>query len=644
MNVPARSGKPTKHEFVPHIPLILLVVVGIVVGILWGNDYGQSIDEYSNYAHADEIKGFYTSWYDKDASGSFGPHQNRRYYGAAYLIAANFVTEAIAPLVPAWGEYDLWHMLNFFVYIGGVVFLYLIALRMMRPWAAFTAALFYSTQPVFFGHGFINPKDAIFMDAFIAAVATGIIMVDALRTDGKVLALARGDWTGASARARSGLMALGIGCVVLALVWVISAKVLVPGGVSVLYHSDPSSFAGKLFARFAGRGEVVPVDAYVAKAVTLFNRGFAALTILFLLVLLLLSMRVFPGAARQWWRQNKRALLAGVFLGLCISVRILGPAAGGVILLYYLLRAEWRSWPVLVTYLAAAAVAMYATWPYLWAHPLRRLFESLSLMSAFPWKGRVLFNGQQYFADALPHTYLPTLLSVQITIPVLILFLLGVGLLVIRIWKKDAEWPRLVIVAGWFFIPFTLAVILQPNMYDNFRHFLFILPPIFLIAGLGVDFLYEQIKPKAVWAVIALLVVLPGMLTIAQLHPYEYVYYNRLVGGTEGAYQRFEMDYWLTSYRAAAEYLNENAPPDSKVVVWNYDRMLETYIRPDIQLASHHVVDEQGCGYDYAVVSSRSFKDIYLYPDAPVIYTIGDGAAAFTVIKQLPPCSTGETE
>ena len=36
------------------------------------------------------------------------------------------------------------------------------------------------------------------------------------------------------------------------------------------------------------------------------------------------------------------------------------------------------------------------------------------------------------------------------------------------------------------------------------------------------------------------------------LHPYEYVYFNQLIGGTLGAEERFETDYWATSYREAA--------------------------------------------------------------------------------------------
>ena len=35
-----------------------------------------------------------------------------------------------------------------------------------------------------------------------------------------------------------------------------------------------------------------------------------------------------------------------------------------------------------------------------------------------------------------------------------------------------------------------------------------------------------------------------------QLHPYEYIYYNRLIGGVTGADDRgYETDYWVTGYR-----------------------------------------------------------------------------------------------
>ena len=46
------------------------------------------------------------------------------------------------------------------------------------------------------------------------------------------------------------------------------------------------------------------------------------------------------------------------------------------------------------------------------------------------------------------------------------------------------------------------------------------------------------------------------------LHPYEYTYFNRLVaGGMEQANQRFEMEYWGTSFLEAADWLNEYYRP-----------------------------------------------------------------------------------
>jgi hypothetical protein len=55
--------------------------------------------------------------------------------------------------------------------------------------------------------------------------------------------------------------------------------------------------------------------------------------------------------------------------------------------------------------------------------------------------------------------------------------------------------------------------------------------------------------------------VAPGVLGILTLHPYEYTYFNSLVGGTDGASRRYETDYWCTSYREAMELIGATAPP-----------------------------------------------------------------------------------
>ena len=49
---------------------------------------------------------------------------------------------------------------------------------------------------------------------------------------------------------------------------------------------------------------------------------------------------------------------------------------------------------------------------------------------------------------------------------------------------------------------------------------------------------------------------------MANLHPYEYVYFNELVGGFKGAYGRFETDYWAASLKEAVEWLKDNELKD----------------------------------------------------------------------------------
>ena len=38
-------------------------------------------------------------------------------------------------------------------------------------------------------------------------------------------------------------------------------------------------------------------------------------------------------------------------------------------------------------------------------------------------------------------------------------------------------------------------------------------------------------------------------------HPHEYVYFNPLVGGLDGAFGNYETDYWGNSIRMASEWL-----------------------------------------------------------------------------------------
>ena len=93
----------------------------------------------------------------------------------------------------------------------------------------------------------------------------------------------------------------------------------------------------------------------------------------------------------------------------------------------------------------------------------------------------VLFADQVYRAYDLPRRYLPFYLLFTLTEFVWPLFFLGIAA---GLRKFRADWRRLAqagLILAWFVIPVGYVLLRRPPMYDGMRHFLFILPPPFVI-------------------------------------------------------------------------------------------------------------------------------------------------------------------
>ena len=137
----------------------------------------------------------------------------------------------------------------------------------------------------------------------------------------------------------------------------------------------------------------------------------------------------------------------------------------------------------------------------------------------------------------------------------------------------------------------------------------------------------------AVLVIIILLV--PSVISLIPLHPYQYVYYNHLVGGIAGASGRFEMDYWVTSYAESIRYINQIAPPDSKVLVWTFAEVANEYARPGLIVASRDTKDVGN--FNYALISSRGDKNLSVFPNAPVIFEVRRDRVVFSAVKMISP-------
>jgi hypothetical protein len=103
--------------------------------------------------------------------------------GPAFFMLAGQFSRLVTALLPGWSEINGWHLANFLAFQVGIISLYSLVRRWTGNWAAFGAALLFSTQPLFWGHAFINPKDIPFMSFFLASAALGLRMIDRLNAD-----------------------------------------------------------------------------------------------------------------------------------------------------------------------------------------------------------------------------------------------------------------------------------------------------------------------------------------------------------------------------------------------------------------------------------------------------------------------------
>jgi hypothetical protein len=210
-------------------------------------------------------------------------------------------------------------------------------------------------------------------------------------------------------------------------------------------------------------------------------------------------------------------------------------------------------------------LVLVPAWPWVALAP-GHLLEAIAYLSQFPYAADTLFAGQRYPAPAVPVTYWPTLLVLQLP-EIALLGLLAAALLVPATPRQaertdDRRRLALLTVAVAALFPLAYAVLARPTAYNNLRHFIFMLPPLLVLAALGLDRLLELLAGR--WQRLAGLVVAAGLLLpavrIVQLHPYEYIYFNDLSGGVRAAAGRYELDYWGTSFGELGRLVEPRLP------------------------------------------------------------------------------------
>jgi hypothetical protein len=192
-------------------------------------------------------------------------------------------------------------------------------------------------------------------------------------------------------------------------------------------------------------------------------------------------------------------------------------------------------------------------------------------------------------------------------------------------------------------------MIVRPNLYDGLRHFLFLLPGIALLAGYGAARIVSGLKTTVLQPVAAVLLfvllALP-LLSIVRLHPYQYCYYNASVGGLRGAHGKYETDYWVTSYKEAAHWINKTVknrllndiPPRILVaanelsagsIAYYLDKPI--HITTIIQNGIKGAIPERYLFY----ISTTRFDLDNNFDQSRIVKKIGRNGAVFCVIKEM---------
>jgi len=591
-------------------PIFIILLLGLLVGFFTFDQYGESWDEESLQKYAVKSLNAYPTW-DQEGVADL-TYDDLGNYGPFYVMLVERITQFLSAYLKNTLS-DVRHLIYFITYIAGVLAFYALAKRWLSEIPAIGATLLFMTQPLLWGHAFINPKDTPFLSFFLLSIYFGLRLFDSLKP------IQLHNLTPSSKRTLALLTTL----------WLVSVFSLF--FFTQAFHNyitnlviSAQSGGTNIITLIAKNITAVSSDVYVQRYFLLFLK---ARTYYFLLITALLFF--------IWYRLQPNLLKlliavlpSAILLGLTTSTRILGPFAG-LIVTYYAIRNKGRqAIPALAMYAVIAIMAMYLSWPYLWMDPVGHFFESLKVMSLYPWLGLVLFNGVSYQSTNLPYSYLPVLFTIQLTEPVWALSIAGWAVAIIG-GARSGKRGLVELALLWFVIPFIGFVVLRVPLYDNFRQVLFILPPIFLMAGVA----FEKIKSTKWQIALVTLCLIPGVMGIVSLHPYEYIYYNRFVGGMDGAQGRFEADYWVTSYREAAGYVNSIAPPNAAIWVEGPAHLFAIFAREDLKIYSWHEA-ERADRYEYVITTTRYDFDKTSYPEAEIVHRIMRGDALLAVIKK----------
>jgi hypothetical protein len=478
------------------LAILVLGAVGVIATLTF-RDYGLGWDDYTHAEYADLLLKMYGSGFKDAGALSFA---NLYMYGGGFDMTAALLHKII-PLE----LFETRRLLGAVVGIIGLAVTWRLGRRVGGPLAGLAALLLLALCPTYYGHMFMNPKDAPF------AVAMVILMLGFVRLVE--------EYPAPSSRT---ILIVGLGAGLS-----LGSRVL--GGLALLY-----ALIG-----------FVPLFAEEIRT--------------------------------QGAREAARRLAHVVY--------VLLP---GLVLGYLIMGLIWP-WSIIE-----------------FGNP----FRALTYFSHFfekPWKE--MFDGALVSVPDMPWSYLPTLFALQLPEVLLALFIGCVGGTLLSLSRRDVTARRktiLLMLMTAALLPLLIAMVKRPALYNGIRHFVFVIPPMTVLAGVAFAWGMNRLKdnhrnwqPAAI-AIFAFGLMLP-LTEMIRLHPYEYTHFNHIAGTVREADDRFMLDYWGLAFKQASDGLREQlderqeVPPRGrkwKVAVCGPQRPAQVALGPDFTIGwDSHAAD-----------------------------------------------------
>ncbi len=287
----------------------------------------------------------------------------------------------------------------------------------------------------------------------------------------------------------------------------------------------------------------------------------------------------------------------------------------------------------LSTIFVIAYGVMILFWPWTWKNPFINPFLALRVFSDYRWGSSLLFDGEVFKDSGPPAEYIPHMLAIKLPELILIVLLLGAVSGFVLIWKSRHKFsPKTVAPYGVVFLsiifPIVYVILKGSQLYDGVRHFLFVVPSIVVLAAVCMVHLQSCIaRSRNLLIGVTIIVGVYGLYHISllvALHPYQYIYYNAFVGGLQGAYGRYETDYWGGSYKEGVnkleEYLRaENGENFAKIdyeLITASNALSSTYFFPP---NFHRTKNPDKADYYLATTRANRHKR---FANSPVLFTV----------------------